>query len=496
MLVGHNNLASGVRRGLAWSSINTLVLKMGTFAIGIALARLLAPEQFGVFAVALTVQVVLMSLADLGMTADLVRTDDPARLAPTVSTLALITGAVLTTTLVLSAHGLASLLGSPEAGPVIAVMAFSLLLAGAGVVPYAALQRRFAQKQLFLIALADFMVSSILTVVLVTAGFGVIALAIGRLAAQLVTLILQFVLSGERVRLGFNRKVAPEVLAFGLPVAGANVLSWALLNVDNVAISRLAGPIALGFYFLAFNISNWPMSALGQVVRSISLPTFSRLDSRSAGLGLTAVVGPVWALSLLAGLMIATLSSPIVELVYGRTWLPAAPILGLLGIFGAFRVVFDLTASFLLSRGAAKATLIVQVAWMGALTPAMFIGAQIGGSVGAAAAHLLVALLIVVPAYGVAIRGSSASVRAVASQLWPPIAAASVAAGGVVGITTVVTSPFPALLLGTLIGAGIYVLLLRNWFIRRLRTLFSLFGQTMPLNRPMQTTQPPIEVEQ
>lgn len=462
------DLASQVRHGLAWSSINSLVLKLGTFAIGIILARLLAPEQFGVFAVALTVQLVLMSLADLGMTADLVRSPDPARLAPTVATLGLTTGAMLTVTLVLSAQGLADLLGSPAAGPVIAVMAGSLLLAGAGVVPYAALQRRFAQKQLFVIAVADFLVGSALTVLLVLTGFGVMALALGRLAAQLVTLILQFALSGERVRPGFNRQVAPEVLAFGLPVAGANVLSWALLNLDNVVISRLAGPVALGFYFLAFNISNWPMSALGQVVRSISIPAFARLATGRSDKSLSTMMGPVWAVALLAGLMLAVLSAPLIELVYGSRWLPAAALLVWLGMFGALRTLFDLSASYLLARGAAKATLVVQIVWIAGLLPAAIVGMLVSGTTAVAAAHLLTGVLVVCPAYALALHRAGADIRPLAAKILPPLAAAVPSAAVSLGVMTLVSTPLAALLAGGASGTCIYILLLARWFRREL----------------------------
>ena len=462
-----SGLATQVRQALTWSTINSLVLKLGTFAIGIVLARLLAPEQFGVFAVALTVQLVLMSLADLGMTADLVRSPDPARIAPTVATLGLATGAMLATTLAFSAQGLADLLGSPDAGPVISVMAVSLFLAGAGVVPYAALQRRFAQQALFVISLADFVVSSVLTVLLVFAGFGVMSLAVGRLAAQVVTLILQFVLSGERVRPGFNKQIAPEVLAFGLPVAGANVLSWALLNADNVVISRLAGPVALGFYFLAFNISNWPMSALGQVVRSVSIPAFARVAKGRSDKSLSAMLGPVWAVSLLAGLMLAVLSSPLIKLVYGNQWMRAAEILAWLGIFGALRTLFDLSASYLLARGAAKATLVVQLAWIAGLLPAVIAGMLMAGTTAVAVAHVLTGVLVVCPAYAIALHRTGADVRSLAAKIWPPLAAAVPAAAASLGVVSLTTAPLPALLAGGISGAGIYVLLLARWFRRQ-----------------------------
>jgi hypothetical protein len=78
-----------VRRGLAWSAASNLILRFGSLAVGIVLARLLTPEQFGVYAVALTVQAVLITFADLGLSAGLVVSDDPDREVPTVAALGL-----------------------------------------------------------------------------------------------------------------------------------------------------------------------------------------------------------------------------------------------------------------------------------------------------------------------------------------------------------------------------------------------------------------------
>lgn len=467
--MSQQGLGQQLGRGLAWSTLNSVVLRLGNFAVGVILARILAPEQFGVFAVALVVQAVLMTLADLGMSADLIRSSNPERIAPTVATLALVSGTVLATTMALSGQGLADLLGSPEAGPVISLMAFSLLLAGAGVVPYASLQRRFAQKKLFGIAAADFTVGTVLTLVLILAGWGVMGLACARIASQSVTLVLQFVLAGEKVRFGFDRALAPAVLAYGVPVALANMLSWALLNVDNVAISRLSGPVALGFYFLAFNVSNWPMSAIGQVVRSVSMPTFSRLAASKPDRNFAVLAGPVWAVSLLAGVLLFTLAHPLIELVYGANWLPAAPILVWLAIFGSLRTLFDLSASYLLARGASKSTLLVQVAWIVALIPAVVVGLRAGGSPGVAAAHLATAFLVVSPAYAVCLHRCGADLRAVVARLWPPFVAALPAGALSAAVEAAMPDPLWGLLVGGLSCTAVYALILTPWLRKQVR---------------------------
>lgn len=457
------NAGIQVRHGIAWSALNNLALRLGSLTVGIVLARILSPEQFGVYAVALTVQAVLITLADLGLSADVIRSEHPEKIAPTVATLGLVAGAVMTTLMAVSGHRLAALLGSPAAGDVIVVLAFTLVLGSAGVVPYAMLLRRFEQKKLLVIGLIDFAVGTTITLLLLMAGWGVLALAIGRLVGQSVTLILQFILSGERPRFGLDRGLVRPVLAFGLPIAGANLLSWALLNIDNVVISRFAGPLALGFYVLAFNISSWPMSALGQVVRSVALPAFARDGGGKQSAALPTATSLTWSVALPAGAFLALLSVPLIAGVYGEKWLAAAPVLAALGIFGALRAVFDVWAAFLLAQGASGKVLWIQILWFVVLVPATVMATIWWGIEGAALAHVAVGLVIVLPAYLIALGRAGADVPGVLRTSWQPIAAMIPAGVVAYGVVTQVPSTVGALLAGGVAGGAVYAALMFRW---------------------------------
>lgn len=476
----HESTSPGLRQGMAWSAVSALVLRLGTVAVGIFLARLLSPEEFGIYAIALTVQAVLMTLADFGLSSDLIRSPDHERKAPTVATLGLVTGSCLALIMVLSAGRTAELLDSPDAGPVIAVMSFTLVIAGVGVVPYASLNRNFEQKKLFTASLADFIVGTIVTVVLILSGWGVMALAVSRIVAQLTAVSLQFVLSEERPRFGFDRTLVPQVLRFGLPVAGANLLSWVLLSSDKIVISHLAGPAALGFYFLAFNISNWPMSAIGQVVRSVALPAFSRSGVPRARI-LADAMAPTWALTFLAGLMLALLAAPVIEIVYGHRWLAAAPILAILGFFGALRTLFDLAVAFLLARGHSAAVLVVQIAWLSILIPALYLATDMFAGAGTASGHLVAAIVIAMPAYCWALARAGASLRLLWQAIWPPVAAGIPTAAATIVAMEWVNGPVLRLLVGGIAGCCVYLLFIGLWLRRRLVVASSLGALAEPI---------------
>ncbi|WP_308161155.1 oligosaccharide flippase family protein [Cellulomonas sp. GbtcB1] len=476
-------LGRQVGRGLAWGSAGSVVLRFGNVLVGIVLARLLAPEDFGVFAIALAVQGVLVTVVDLGLSADLVRAREPRRLEPTVATISLVLGALLAGAMAATAEPVARALGSDRAAPVIAVLAATLVVSAAGVVPYARLQRGFHQREIFATGLVDLVVGTVVTVLLVRAGWGPMALAVSRLVAQPAATGAQFLLSRTVPRFGYDPALARGAIAYGAPLAGANLLSIALLAVDKVVLARGAGEVALGYYVLAFNVASWPMTVIGQTVRPVALAAFARLDGRPEGGagepgppraadgdgGLALATRLTWAAAVPVACLLGALALPVVTLLYGGRWAPAAGALTALAAFGALRVLFDLLATYLVARGATRPVLGVQVAWLVALVPAVVVGARTGGSAGVGWAHVVVAGAVVLPLYLVAVRRSGADLRALAHATWLPLVAAVPTVAAAALVARQVGGSFAALAAGGTAGALVYVAVAGRPLLRDLR---------------------------
>lgn len=461
------SLAGDIQRGLGWAFANNIVLRMASVVLGIILAHLLVPAAFGVFAIGLTVQSILLMLVDLGLSAYLVRSDDAERLAPTVATLSLACGILLAAAMAASSSLAANLLNEPKASDVIAVLSCSLIASGFGIVPYAKLSRNFQQRKLFACTLLDFTAYTVVTVTLVALGVGPIALALGRVTGQTLDTSLQFVLARVRPRFGFDRAVMKGALTYGLPIAGANILSWALLSIDNVVVARVAGATSLGLYVLAFNISNWPMTAIGQAVRSVSLPGFSRTSGQDGEGALLRGLALTWSAAIPVGVLLAAVSHPLVDLLYGHRWNASAAVLAALGIFGGLRVAFDLIATYLMARGAARPVLYVQILWFFALIPPMILATEGFGIKGAGWTHLVTGVLVILPAYIFALTRVGVRPRTLLAATWLP----TLACVPTWLVASTVAAQFhasaPALFLGGGAGTLTYVAL-SYWWVRRL----------------------------
>jgi O-antigen/teichoic acid export membrane protein len=470
------DLTRQIGRGALWSALDVGLLRLGNFALGLVVARIVSPADFGVFAVALVVHSIVVNVAELGVTSSLIRDTDEEvqRSGSTVVTIAIISSGLLALTMLLLSGQLATILGNAHASNVIAVMSLTVFLAGPSAVPFSLLRRNFRMDKLFFTGLANFVVSSVVIIALGLRGWGPMALAWSRVAGQTVETLLLMWLSPTRFRPGWRRDEVRRLLSFGLPLAGANILSYALLNVDYIVVGIILGDVQLGFYYLAFNISGWPSNVFGTVVRSVSLPAFSRVREDVAALpgrfgralnGVSSIAFPIC-------LLLGALAVPLVTALYGGRWEPAAAALVGLAILAACRSVTELFADFLVAMGRTRAVFIIQVIWLAALIPMLIAGAHLAGIGGVGIAHAAVATLVVVPSYLVVLRTTGIRTRLVLRSLAGPLAWSILAAGAAWLIAEAIPNPFFACIAGGTIAAIIAVIphysLLRRLLTERL----------------------------
>lgn len=460
-----------VAGGLGWSVTGNVVLRLGNVAMSIVIARLIAPDDFGVFAVALTIWSVLGTLAEFGLGSDLVRAEDPERRAPTVATLGLVTSLLLAGSMAAGADVLAGAFASPESAGVVRLMAISIAVFGLTIVPAAHLQRAYRQGTLFAVNAVGLASSALTMTALAVQGAGPAALAWGQIANQVAIVVGLHLATRSRPRLGWDAATARESVRFCLPLAVANLVSWLLLSVDNLVVSRTAGPASLGLYLLAFNVSSWPMSAVGQALRVVALPAFARAGEEGRGRALVRCAGPTAAVAVLLGVGLSTLAAPLVEVLYGVRWLPSADALAGLAVFGALRVGLDLVATFLIAAGATSSVLVVQVVWLAAMVPAMWLGVRGFGLAGAGWAHVAVAVVVVVPLYGLALRRVGVDPRRLLGECLVPLVAAVPAVGACILIARWDAPALLVLSTGGLAALLLYALPLRRWWLGGLRRL-------------------------
>lgn len=402
-----DSLAGRVARAALWSGVNTVVMRLAGVVITMVILRIVTPAEFGNYAVALAVFTVVSSFSELGLTACMAQADmDPAEVGPTVSFLSIVIGLGLAAVMLVSAPELAVLLGAPDSVDALRILALCVAMVGLFTIPCGLLAREFRQDAMFFGAAAAFVPGNVLMLLLALNGPGDIAFAWSRVFGQLVTggVLLWFARKFYRPR--FDRKQAGRVLRFGLPIAAANLVGFLLLNADFLFVSKLLGPVRLGIYTLAFNVSAWATATLSSMVMNVAMPMFSHAKSDPDRLGraLRSSLSLICLVAFPISGFTLVLSSEIVDTLYGHRWIAAAPVIVVLGVYGSLFVCSLLLSNLLVGAGLPTRNLAVQVVWLTVLVPAMFLGVEMDGMRGAAWAHIAVIVVVVLPAYFVLTR--------------------------------------------------------------------------------------------
>jgi PST family polysaccharide transporter len=392
----------------------------------------------------------VLSFNELGVSLAIVRwPDDPEAIAPTVTTISMVASALIAAAGFLLAPAFASAMGEPGATDVVRVMAVSVVISGTVATPAALMQREFLQERRMVIDQVNTWGGAITSLLLAIAGMGAMSLAIGRIVGSGAAMALFVRFSPLPFRVGIDQKVARRLLHFGLPLAGASIIVFAISFADQIVVGRMLGPTALGFYLLAFNLSSWPVQMFSQPLRAVAPPTFARLQHRPEAMRRTfgSIVGLLGAVTFPICLLLAGAAEPVVRFIYGADWTPAASALVWLAVMAAFRILFELAYDYLVVVGVSRSIFTLQLVTLVALMPALVIGAHTWGTPGVAAAQVIVATVIMLPLYLRLFHRAGLEVSRVLVRLWLPVLIAAGVGASAMVLTFVLSSDIVAMFL-------------------------------------------------
>lgn len=321
-------------RGVGLLVGRTLGLQLLTAGVTVVLARILTPADYGLFAIALAVQLVGQQAVEFGLPAALVRLPEE----PSPHLQGAVAGLMLAVSLLLSALLFAAALlaatafgGGSKTLDVIAVSGLAMPLYAARAIPMVLMERRLRFGRVALVEAADTLAFNGFALGAALAGLGAFSLAgavpAGGLAGMAAAWAVQPFARRPRLKLEPVRPLA----GFGLQVSLIQGIHL-LRELGFVSlVAAIGGVPVAGFYAMAKRLFSFPIALTSAVFR-VSFPTLSRDASlrprRAARVVLYTAIAAGLPLALVAGA-----AQPLIEVVLGDEWLPTADIV-LIGSLG------------------------------------------------------------------------------------------------------------------------------------------------------------------
>jgi O-antigen/teichoic acid export membrane protein len=335
---------------------------------GVALARLLTPAQFGLYAVFVFALSVLGTFGDVGLGASLVRSpSEPStneyRVVFTAQQGLLAIGILalfLAAPLIAAAYRL-----PPDDAWLFRLVALSLVPASLQVIPSIRLERDLRFERLAAVEVSQTVVYYATAVILVVLGFGVWGLAVAIIARSTVGALLVNLASPWPIGFSWDPELVRRHMGFGLPYQASSWVSLAKDSMNPVLVGLLLGAAQVGYLNWALALAAYPVLAL-MMLQRLYLPAFSKMQQHPDELGpLVAMVvrGTNTIVAPLAVLCLV-LVIPITTIVFGDKWLPAIPFFYFLWTANLFVATATPLYGLLNALGRSRTALGFALLWM------------------------------------------------------------------------------------------------------------------------------------
>jgi O-antigen/teichoic acid export membrane protein len=372
--LAERTVTAGQWRMAAWSV--QAVLQLG---VGVLLARLLPPAEFGLAGLAMVLITFATLVSELGLGLAVVQrrplTDRHLRTAFTVC---LSMGMAVALLIYLLAPLSAALLRSPDLPPLLRAMTIVFVSGALGATARATLQRALDFRRLFAIDVASYGLGyAAVAVPLALGGYGAWSLVAGAIAQSAVGAVLALAFARHPMRPLLARTELRELCGYGAAATLNQVVNGIARNADNLLVGRMLGPAALGVYARAFNLMTLPLAAVGDVMWHVLLPAMAEVRDDRARLG-RAWLAAVQASALAAAPLMAGLAAAAPQIaagVYGPAWTGMAAPLQVLCAAGAFRAVYHVSGALTHASGRVMAEL-----WRQSVYAALVVAGAVAGS--------------------------------------------------------------------------------------------------------------------
>jgi PST family polysaccharide transporter/lipopolysaccharide exporter len=336
-----------VKSGIWATLINLFDRGLQLFKL-LILARILSPAAFGLMGIALLTLTVLNQMSRLGFkTALIQRVDENVdEYLNTVLVMQVTRGLVIAAIAYLGAPYVAQFFSEPRAEALIQVLALSPILTGLQNPGVLYLKKNLEFHKQFAFKMGRALTSAIVTLAFAYVYRNVWALVFGRLAGDLVALVISYLIHGYRPQVEFDRKFAEELFDYGKWITGSGVLIFLFDHGDDAFIGWLLSASALGYYQIAYRFSNAPATEVGYTLASVMFPMYSKvqddIDRLRNGFFRTLQISSLVTFPMAIGIIIAAPS--FVSVFMGSDWMPIVRVMQILAVWGLVHSILNMAS--------------------------------------------------------------------------------------------------------------------------------------------------------
>ncbi len=340
--------------GLVWSFIDTFAGQGIQFIVGIILARILSPREFGLIGMITIFIAVSQSFIDSGFGNALIRKKDCSQDDySTIFFFNLTTGTILFIILFLSGPAIGNFFKEPELIIIVQVFGLVLVIDSLSLIQRTILTKDINFKLQARISIIASLGSGAISIVMAYRGLGIWSLVAQRLSRQTFNSVFLWVWNGWKPTFTFSVRSFHELFGFGSKLLLSGLIDTFYNNIYYLAIGKFFSASELGYYARADQFKSLPSKNLNSIIGRVTYPILSSIQDDLPRLrnNYQKLIRSTMFLTFILMLLMAAVAKPLVLTLVGEKWLPCVIYLQMLCFVGMFYPLHALNLNMLQVQG-------------------------------------------------------------------------------------------------------------------------------------------------
>ncbi|WP_281323521.1 lipopolysaccharide biosynthesis protein [Flavobacterium aestivum] len=327
----HNtSLKAIATKGIIWSAVDKFVVQFGQFVVGIVLARILLPEDFGLIGMLAIFIVLSQTFIESGLGTGLIQRQEREDIDfSTLFVFNLATSSFFYLVLFFSAPFISSFFEKPQLTDLTRILSLSLFLNAFAIVQRTKLTIAIDFKSIAKSNVIGMITGGLCGVIAAINGYGVWSLVVQMLIGSLASSMSLWFLSDWSPSIVFSKKSFRSLFRYGSKLLITGLYAQTLNNVYNICLGKFYPTASLGYYTRAKSFADISAGTIVSTIQQATFPILTSVQydkeklvsifSRMVRMSAFFII-PIMTL-------IALLAKPIVILLLTEKWISLIPLL-------------------------------------------------------------------------------------------------------------------------------------------------------------------------
>lgn len=367
--------------GLFWSFIDSFANQGVQFVVGIVLARILSPREFGLIGMLTIFIAISQSFIDSGFSSALIRKNDCTNSDySTVFYFNLAVGAVLYLILFVSAGAISSFFNEPQLKLLLQVLGVGLILSSMSIIQRTILTKNINFKLQTKVSIVASVSSGTIAITMALLNYGVWSLVALTLSRFGFTSLFLWIWTKWRPLWLFSKQSFKELFSFGSKLLLSGLIDTTYRNIYYLVIGKYFSAVELGYYTQADQFQALPSQNISGIMSRVTYPILAQMQDNREMLkaGFKRMIKSIMLISFVLMIGMAVIAKPLIITLIGEKWLSAIIYLQMLCFVGMFYPLHALNLNILNVLGRSDLFLKLEIIKKILAVPTIIIGVFFG----------------------------------------------------------------------------------------------------------------------